>query len=122
MKQRKVEFVSSAFRHNFTEVDICWVLDNHLADGVVERGVIMPQLTDEEYAVLDEKWARETPKVNWSRPGAFARDRLLLESLDALSANYIYAKAQTAGQTPAQVIGALVREKVAVIADPSRTG
>jgi hypothetical protein len=54
----------------------------------------MPRLTDEEYAALDEKWTRETPRVNWSRPGAFARDRLLPESLDALSANYIHAKAE----------------------------
>jgi hypothetical protein len=76
----------------------------------------MPRLTDEEYAALDEKWTRESPKVNWSRPGIFARDRLLLESLDALSANYIHAKAEATGQTPAQVIGALVREKIAAIA------
>ena len=76
----------------------------------------MPRLTDEEYAALDAKWTCETPRVNWSRPGAFARDRLLLESLDALSANYIHAKAEATGQTPAEVIGALVREKVAAIA------
>jgi hypothetical protein len=76
----------------------------------------MPRLTDEEYAALDEKWTRKTPKVNWFRPGAFARDRLLLESLDALTASYIRAKAEAAGQTPAQVIGTLVREKVAAIA------
>jgi hypothetical protein len=37
MERRKVEFVSSAFRHNFTEDDIRWALDNHLADGVVEE-------------------------------------------------------------------------------------
>jgi hypothetical protein len=76
----------------------------------------MPRLTDEEYAALDEKWTRESPRVNWSRPGVFARDRLLLESLDPLSASYIRAKAEAAGQTPAQVIGALVREKVAAMA------
>ena len=76
----------------------------------------MPRLTDEAYVALDEKWTQKTPKVNWSRPGAFARDRLLLESLDALSANYIHAKAEATGQTPAQVIRALVREKVAAIA------
>jgi hypothetical protein len=46
--------------------------------------------------------------VNWSRPGVFARDRLLLESLDALSVNYIHAKVEAFGQTPAQVVGALV--------------
>jgi hypothetical protein len=72
----------------------------------------MPRLTDEEYAALDEKWTRETPSVNWSRPGAFARDRLLLESLDALSASYIHAKAAATGQTPAQIIGALVRKEI----------
>jgi hypothetical protein len=38
MEQRKVEFIFSAFRHNFTEADIRWVLDNHLSDGVVEEG------------------------------------------------------------------------------------
>jgi hypothetical protein len=38
MEQRKVEFIPSAFRHNFTAVDIRWALNNHLADGVVEEG------------------------------------------------------------------------------------
>ncbi|MDR1179630.1 MAG: hypothetical protein LBK44_03930 [Spirochaetales bacterium] len=38
MEQRKVAFISSAFRHNFTEADIRWALDNHLADGVIEEG------------------------------------------------------------------------------------
>jgi hypothetical protein len=38
MEQRKIEFVASAFRHNFTEADIRWALNNHLADGVVEEG------------------------------------------------------------------------------------
>jgi hypothetical protein len=38
MEQRKVEFISSAFRHNFTEADIRWALANHLADGVIEEG------------------------------------------------------------------------------------
>jgi hypothetical protein len=72
----------------------------------------MPRLTDEEYAALDEKWTRETPRVNWSRPGAFARDRQLLESLDALSASYIHTIAVSTGQTPAEVIGALVRKEI----------
>jgi hypothetical protein len=34
----KVEFIFSVFHHNFTEADIRWALDNHLADGVVEEG------------------------------------------------------------------------------------
>jgi hypothetical protein len=44
----------------------------------------------------------------------------LLESLDALSANYVHAKARATGQTPAQVIGALVREKVNAIASDDK--
>jgi hypothetical protein len=34
----KIEFVLSAFRHGFTEEDIRWILDNYLADGVIEEG------------------------------------------------------------------------------------
>jgi hypothetical protein len=76
-------------------------------------GVIMPRLTDEEYAALDEKWTRETPVVNFSRPGMFARQRLLLESLDTVAANYIHILAEAAGKTPAQIIGAMVRKEMA---------
>jgi len=73
----------------------------------------MPRLTDEEYAALDEKWTRETPSVNFSRPGMFARQRLLLESLDTVAANYIHSRAEADGQTPAEVIGAMVRREMA---------
>jgi len=73
----------------------------------------MPRLTDEEYAALDEKWARETPEVNFSRPGMFARQRLLLESLDAVAANYIHVRAEADRKTPAQIIGAMVRREMA---------
>jgi hypothetical protein len=38
MEQRKVEFIPSAFRHDFTAADIRWALDNHVADAVVEEG------------------------------------------------------------------------------------
>jgi len=82
----KIEFVPSAFRHRFT---------------------------DEEYAALDDKWTRETPVVNFSRPGMFARQRFLLESLDAVAANYIHVLAEAAGKTPAQIIGAMVRKEMA---------
>ena len=73
----------------------------------------MPRLTDEEYAALDEKWTRETPEVNFSRPGLFARQRLLLESLDTVAANYIHILAEVAGKTPAQIIGTMVRKEMA---------
>jgi hypothetical protein len=72
----------------------------------------MPRLTDEEYAALDEKWTLETPKVNFSRPGMFARQRLLLESLDAVTANYIHVRAEADRKTPAQIIGAMARKEM----------
>ena len=73
----------------------------------------IPCSNSEEYAALDEKWTRETPKVNFSRPGMFARQRLLLESLDTVAANYIRTLAEAAGKTPAQIIGAIVRKEMA---------
>jgi len=77
-------------------------------------GIIMPRLTDEEYAELDEKWTRETPAVNFSRPGMFARQRLLLESLDTVVANYIHVLAETTGKTPSQIIETIVRKEMTV--------
>ena len=83
-------------------------------------GVIIPRLTDEEYASLDEKWTWETPEVNFSRPGMFARQRLLLESLDTVAANYIHARAEADSKTPAQIIGAMVRKEMAArLSSPS---
>ena len=73
----------------------------------------MPRLTDEEYDALDEKWTRETPMVNFSRPGLFARQRLLLESLDKVAANYIHVRAEIDRKTPSQIIGAMVRKEMA---------
>ncbi|MCL2271019.1 MAG: hypothetical protein FWC24_06730 [Treponema sp.] len=73
----------------------------------------MPRLTDEEYAALDEKWTCETPVVNFSRPGMFARQRLLLESLDSVAANYIHTLAEAAGKTPSHIIEAMIRKEMA---------
>jgi hypothetical protein len=49
----------------------------------------MPDMTDDEYDALDERWTNTTPKVNFSRPGVFACQRTLLEVLDKESANCI---------------------------------
>jgi hypothetical protein len=73
----------------------------------------MADMTDEEYDVLDERWTKTTPKVNFSRPGVFARQRTLLEVLDKISANYIIARAEATNQTPAQIIGKIVHREIA---------
>jgi hypothetical protein len=73
----------------------------------------MARMTDEEAAALDEKWTLATPKINLARPGVFARQRILLETLDDLSANYIQNRAEAAHKTPSEIIGDLVWEKLA---------
>jgi hypothetical protein len=73
----------------------------------------MADMTDEEYDALDERWTKTTPKVNFSRPGVFARQCALLDVLDKVTANYILSCAQANNQTPAQVIGSIVHEKIA---------
>ena len=73
----------------------------------------MVDMTDEEYDALDERWTKTTPKVNFSRPGVFARQRALLEVLDKVSASYIITRAEATGQTPAQIISTIVRQEIA---------
>jgi hypothetical protein len=73
----------------------------------------MARMTDEEADALDELLTKTTPKLT-TVPGVFAQQRNLLDSLDPVAANYILTIAKTAHKTPAQIIGALVREKIAV--------
>jgi len=73
----------------------------------------MTDMTDEEYDSLDERWTKSTPKVNFTRPGIFARQRALLEVLDKDSANYIITRAEATNQTPAQVICKIVHQEIA---------
>jgi hypothetical protein len=73
----------------------------------------MARMTDEEADALDELLTKTTPKLT-NIPGVFAQQRNLLDSLDPVAANYILTIAETAHQTPAQIIGKLVREKIAV--------
>jgi hypothetical protein len=76
-------------------------------------GEIMPVMTDEEADALDELLTKTTPKLT-NIPGVFARQRALLNSLDEVSANYILTRAETFHKTPFEIIGELVREKIAV--------
>ena len=72
-------------------------------------------MTDEEYAALDKRWTETTPKVNFARPGIFARQRALLEVLDKVTASYIITRAEADNQTPAQVIGRIVQKEIAAV-------
>jgi len=73
----------------------------------------MADMTDEEYDALDELLTKTTPRLT-NIPGIFARQRALLGALDEVSANYIMTKAEAFHKTPSEIIGELVREKIAV--------
>jgi hypothetical protein len=69
-------------------------------------------MTDEEYAALDRYLTQTTPELT-NIPGVFASQRALLNYLDTVSANYIMTMAEANNQTPAQVIGKMVRHEIA---------
>jgi len=73
----------------------------------------MADMTDEEYDALDERWTKSTPRVNFAKPGIFARQRALLDVLDKVSASYIMTRAEATNQTPAQVISRIVHQEIA---------
>jgi hypothetical protein len=70
-------------------------------------------MTDEEADALDELLTRMTPKLT-NVPGVFARQKALLSALDEVSANYIFTRAEATHKNPSEIIGELVREKIAV--------
>ena len=72
----------------------------------------MPDMTDEEYDALDELLTKTTPRLT-NVPGVFARQRALLGALDEVAANYILTCAEAGHKTPAEIIGEMVRERIA---------
>jgi len=74
----------------------------------------MADMTDKEYDELDERWTKNPPNVNFSRPGVFAQQRALLNVLDKVTANYILTKAEATSQTPAQVINKIIHQEIVV--------
>ncbi|GHV34146.1 hypothetical protein AGMMS4952_26470 [Spirochaetia bacterium] len=75
----------------------------------------MPDLTEEEYDALDELWTKTTPKLGPNGSGFISRRELRLMGLDDLSRDYLLTKAKASSKSPAEIIGELVREKIAVI-------
>ena len=73
----------------------------------------MPVMTDEEADALDELLTNTTPRLT-NIPGIFARQRALLGALDETTANYLITKSEALKKNPSDIIGDLVREKIAV--------
>jgi hypothetical protein len=76
----------------------------------------MARITEEEADALDELWTKTTPPLKGGAGGFFTRQRDLLNLLDDVTAAYIRSQAETNHQTPAEFIGAMVRDRIAVSA------
>lgn len=75
----------------------------------------MARMTEEEAFALDEELTKNPPKVDPSKKGGiFTRQRNMIESLDRVSADYITTRAMATNKMPFEIIGELVREKIAV--------
>jgi hypothetical protein len=80
-------------------------------------------MTDEEAARLDEKWTKNPPRPGPNGTGYFTRckkeaaDRGIAEAhtitIDSFTANYLSSKAIADHKTPADIIGEMVRERIA---------
>jgi hypothetical protein len=74
----------------------------------------MKDLTDEEYARLDEKWTKTTPKVGPNGSGYFSQRKAAARTvtIDDFTANYLMIKAMDTHKTPAQIISEMVHERI----------
>ncbi|GHV66536.1 hypothetical protein AGMMS49928_01450 [Spirochaetia bacterium] len=83
----------------------------------IEHETTFHDMTDEEYDALDEELTLTTPKVSGNgKSGFFMQHRDEIVILDRVSTAWLRAKADTTHQTPSELIGAMVREKIAASA------
>ncbi|MCL2185497.1 MAG: hypothetical protein FWB86_06560 [Treponema sp.] len=80
----------------------------------------MPDMTEEEYDALDEKWTINPPKPGPNGTGFFAQRKAALAdqsalsiTVDSLTAEYLISKAKAAQKTPADIISDLVQKQMA---------
>jgi hypothetical protein len=73
----------------------------------------MPDYTDEEYDALDEYYTKNPPKLSGNgKNGFFAKHEGHVVFVDDLSADWLRIKAAADHTTPAEIIRAMVREKI----------
>jgi len=71
--------------------------------------------TDEEAWALQKMWAENPPEL-LEGDGPLTRRRDLLNLLDDVSANYILTISERDHKTPSQIVGEMVRERIAASA------
>jgi hypothetical protein len=74
----------------------------------------MARMTDEEADYWDEYYTKNPPKVSGDgKNGFFVKHKGNIVILDDLSATYLHARSEGSNKTPSEIIGELVREKIA---------
>ena len=73
----------------------------------------MAYMTEEEAEALAEEMERIPPKVDFSKPDIFLKQRELLSILKPATADYIITRALATHRTPVQIISELVDARIA---------
>ena len=74
----------------------------------------MARMTEEEAEALSEYYTNNPPKVDPTKKGGFfTRQRELLDVLDGVSVDYIMSRSMSTNKMPAEIIGEMVRERIA---------
>jgi hypothetical protein len=75
----------------------------------------MPELTEKEYDALDEIWTNNPPTVSGDgKTGFFMEHKNEIVILDNVSAVWLRLKCEITHKSATEIIGDLVREKIAV--------
>ena len=77
----------------------------------------MADLTEEEYDALDEYYTKNPPKINPEKNGTGFFSKRTAEArtitVDSMAADYLTIKAMAASKTPSEIIGEIIRERIA---------
>jgi len=74
----------------------------------------MIDMTEEEADALDEYFTTHLPKTDPSKGGVTTRYGSRMIALDRLSEDYLLTMALATKKSPTQLIGEMIREKIAV--------
>ncbi|MDR2050033.1 MAG: hypothetical protein LBP69_11325 [Treponema sp.] len=73
----------------------------------------LTKMTEQEAWEMDDLLTRTDPELGANGTGFLSRRDARLMGLDIVSVNYLITKAQADHKTPAQIIGEMVRERIA---------
>ena len=80
--------------------------------GPLQEVSEMAYMTEKEADALDEELTRTTPRVDFSKPDVFLRQRELLTVLNPMVADFIMTRALATHQSPAQIINDMIQREI----------